>query len=105
MPARRRACGNAWRKVLRFAAAQQECRATPAGHYPAALRTRYAVPALVKASSASESVGNIRKTCSTLVISKTLSTRLFTPVSATRRPALAHEVQALTSDPSPEESR
>jgi hypothetical protein len=60
---------------------------------------------LVKASSASESVGNIRKTCSTRVISKTFCTRLFTPVSAMRRPALVQDVQALTSDPNPEESR
>src|SRR5215831_4097307 len=65
----------------------------------------YAFPALVKASIASERVGNIRKTRSTFVISKTFSTRRLTPVSAMRRPALAQVVQALTSDPSPEESR
>ena len=59
---------------------------------------RYAVPALVNASSASESVGNIRKICSTRVISKTLSTRLFTPVRAMRRPALVQVVQALASN-------
>src|SRR5579864_1181027 len=65
----------------------------------------YAVPAFVNASSASESVGNIRKICSTRVISKTFNTRLFTPVRAIRRPDLAQEVHALTNDPSPEESR
>src|SRR6267142_1429579 len=65
----------------------------------------YAVPAFVKASIASESVGNIRKICSTFVISNTFSTRLFTPVSAMRRPDFAHEVQALTREPSPDESR
>src|ERR1700756_1854805 len=66
---------------------------------------RYAVPAFVNASIASDNVGNINKICSTFVISNTFRTRLFTPVIAMRRPALAHEVQALTSDPSPEESR
>src|ERR1700686_247228 len=67
--------------------------------------TSYAVPAFVNASRASESVGNIRTICSTRGISKTFSTRLFTPVSAIRRPAFAHEVHALTRDPSPDESR
>src|SRR3954454_8855902 len=65
----------------------------------------YAVPAFVKASMASDNVGNISRICSSLVISNTFSTRLLTPVSAMRRPALAHDVQALTSDPRPEESR
>src|SRR5262249_50888549 len=65
----------------------------------------YAVPALVSASIASESVGNIRKTSSIFVISKTFITRGVTPVNATRRPDFMHDVYALTSEPRPDESR
>src|SRR5580692_10774603 len=66
--------------------------------------TSHALPALVKPSTASFSVGNARKNGSSLVISNNCRTRGVTPLKAIRLPDFWQLTYVPTREPSPTES-